>query len=138
MELVFGLDEIGGAAEKVIATVGKYKVFAFHGNLGAGKTTFIQAICKRLGVEQNVSSPTFSIIGEYKTTEGESIYHIDLYRLKDEEEAVRAGVEECLYSGNRCFVEWPERALAMSPADTVYLYFEILPEQKRKILYKLV
>ena len=138
MELVFGLDEIEVAADKLIATVGKYKVFAFQGNLGAGKTTFIQAICKKLGVEQNVSSPTFSIINEYKTKEGKSIYHIDLYRLRDEEEAVRAGVEECLYSGNRCFVEWPERALAMFPEDTVYLYFEILPEQKRKILYKLV
>jgi tRNA threonylcarbamoyladenosine biosynthesis protein TsaE len=93
---------------------------------------------KRLGVEQKVSSPTFSIINEYKTKVGESIYHIDLYRLKDEEEAIRAGVEECLYSGNMCFVEWPERALAMFPADTVYLNFEVLAEQKRKILYKLV
>jgi tRNA threonylcarbamoyladenosine biosynthesis protein TsaE len=137
MEIIYSLNTIDDAVKQLILSAWKYKVFTFRGNLGAGKTTFIQAICKRLGIEQNVSSPTFSIINEYKTKVGESIYHIDLYRLNDEEEAVRAGVEECLYSESICFVEWPERALAMFPDNTVHLTFEILPDQKRKILYEL-
>jgi tRNA threonylcarbamoyladenosine biosynthesis protein TsaE len=136
MEIVYSLDDMEKAVEEFTSLMKDHKVFAFYGNLGAGKTTFIQAVCKRLGVEQNVSSPTFSIINEYKTKEKETIYHIDLYRIKDEEEAIRAGVEECLYSKNLCFVEWPERALDLFPEHTASVHFEVLTEDKRKILIK--
>jgi len=135
MELVYSLEEIGEGAEKFAFLMKDHKVFAFYGNLGAGKTTFIQAVCKKLGVEENVSSPSFSIINEYKTGNN-SIYHIDLYRIKDEEEAIRAGVEECLYSKSICFVEWPERALSLFPTGTQSVHFEVLSEAKRKIVIK--
>jgi tRNA threonylcarbamoyladenosine biosynthesis protein TsaE len=135
MELIYSLDDIAKAAEKLITLTGQYKVFALNGNLGAGKTTFVQTICKKLGVEQNISSPTFSIINEY-TAKGNTIYHIDLYRIKDEEEAIRAGVEECLYSNALCFVEWPERALGLFPAETVNLHFEIISDTQRKLIIK--
>jgi tRNA threonylcarbamoyladenosine biosynthesis protein TsaE len=136
MEIIYSLDELVVAAGKFTSVAKDHKVFAFYGNLGAGKTTFIRAVCKNLGVEQNVSSPTFSIINEYKTIRGETIYHIDLYRIKDEEEAIRAGVEECMYSNNLCFVEWPERALGLFPPGTTSVHFEVLSEDKRKIIIK--
>ena len=100
--------------------------------MGAGKTTFIQALCKAKKVEDLVGSPTFSLINEYRFPEG-IIYHLDLYRLKDEEEAIRAGIEDCLYSGEICLVEWPERAPGIFPPDTLHLLIEELDEMKRKI-----
>jgi tRNA threonylcarbamoyladenosine biosynthesis protein TsaE len=108
------------------------RVFAFHGQMGAGKTTFIHALCDAMGVNSTVSSPTFSIINEYGY-QGGIVYHIDLYRLKDEEEAVRAGVEDCLYSGAHCLAEWPERAPGLFPDDTVHVYMEAMDEQTRRM-----
>lgn len=136
MEILYYLEDIETAAEKFTSLMKDHKVFAFYGNLGAGKTTFIRSVCKKLGVEENVSSPTFSIINEYRTSDNRIIYHIDLYRIKDEEEAVRAGVEESLYSNNICFVEWPERALSLFPAGFIAVYFEVISEVKRKIVIK--
>ncbi len=115
---------------------GDRKIFAFHGELGAGKTTFIHAFCVVLGVEDVVSSPTFSIINEYRYPQngGESsIFHIDLYRLKNSGEARGAGVEDCLYSGHICVVEWPERALELFPEGTIHLRFEVLDESRRRL-----
>ncbi|HEX5024811.1 MAG TPA: tRNA (adenosine(37)-N6)-threonylcarbamoyltransferase complex ATPase subunit type 1 TsaE [Agriterribacter sp.] len=100
-------------------------VFAFHGEMGAGKTTFITALCAAKGVTSHISSPTFSLINEYTYTEDgvlSRIFHIDLYRLKDEEEAINAGIEDCFYSGNICFVEWPEKTPALLPENTVHIY----------------
>src|SRR5262249_191772 len=111
---------------------GGKKVFAFHGQMGAGKTTFIHALCDVMKVTTAVGSPTFSIINEYGYPGG-VVYHIDLYRLKDEEEAMRAGVEDCLYSGATCLVEWPERAPALFPADTVHVYLEAAEDETRLI-----
>ena len=136
MELIFSLADIEIAAEEFIHFLKDRTVVAFHGNLGAGKTTFIKAICKQLGVKENVSSPTFSIINQYTTANNKSIFHIDLYRIKNNEEAVSAGVEECIYSGDLCFIEWPER-VCMLPADRVNVFIDTISERKRKLMCKL-
>ncbi|MEY4703085.1 MAG: hypothetical protein RIR96_982 [Bacteroidota bacterium] len=110
MEISFNLEQIQQAADQVLTILGKPGCVILRGEMGAGKTTFTQAICRRLGVLDKMGSPTFSIINEYATETGEKVYHLDLYRLKNEAEAIAAGVEECIYSGSYCFVEWPERA----------------------------
>ena len=103
--------------------------------MGAGKTTFIHALCTVRGVTDAIGSPTFSIINEYRY-KGGKIYHIDLYRLKDEEEAIRAGVEDVLFSGEICLVEWPDRAPGIFPADTVALRLEVIDQATRKITHQ--
>lgn len=132
MEIEFTLSGIDAAATTFWQQVAGRTIFAFHGPLGAGKTTFIKQLCLQKGVTSAVSSPTFSIINEY-VYPGGSLYHIDLYRLKDEEEAMRAGVEDCLYSGKICMVEWPERAPGLFPENTVSVYFG-LPDPERRII----
>lgn len=132
MNLTFTLDEIQSTAKTFLQFVTDQKVFAFHGQMGAGKTTFIHALCNEWQVIDMVSSPTFSIINEYQSKTG-SIFHIDLYRLTDMEEAIHAGVEDCIWSGNRCLVEWPERAAALFPEDTVHVYLHAINEQIRHI-----
>lgn len=124
MEVNFSLNEIAAAAQTLLAETSHYKVFAFHGEMGAGKTTFISALCKALGSTDNIGSPTFSIINEYNTVNGKIIYHMDWYRIKDEAEAIDAGVEDALYSGNICLVEWPEKAGGLLPDDTMHCYIE--------------
>ena len=133
MGLVYTLNEIGEAAKKVLEITGEGKVVALEGEMGSGKTTLILALCKELGVQETMGSPSFSIINEYGSPQG-SIYHIDLYRCKSEGEVVGAGVEECLYSGSFCFVEWPSRAEAIFPADTIRLSIRQLDECTRKII----
>ena len=133
MEVIFSLQEINEVAKKVIAVMGDKKILALHGQMGAGKTTFTHAFCDALGVTDVVNSPTFSIINQYQTNDGEIIYHLDLYRLKDEEEAINAGVEDCLYSGNICLVEWPERIPTIFPEDTLHIKLEVLNATQRKI-----
>jgi tRNA threonylcarbamoyladenosine biosynthesis protein TsaE len=137
MELIYGLSEIENAGEKFIDFLNQHAVVAFHGNLGAGKTTFIQAVCKQLGVKENVSSPTFSIINQYKTEKNKTIFHIDLYRVKDVEEAINAGVEECIYGGDICFIEWPEKVFSILPAHTVNVFIDPVNETKRRLMCKL-
>ncbi|MBX3257977.1 MAG: tRNA (adenosine(37)-N6)-threonylcarbamoyltransferase complex ATPase subunit type 1 TsaE [Chitinophagaceae bacterium] len=114
----------------------KGNVFAFHGQMGAGKTTFISALCRAKGVTGHIGSPTFSLINEYRYTEEgntRSIFHIDLYRLTNEEEALNAGVEDCLYSGDICFVEWPEKVPALLPEDTVHVYVHPVSNHIRRL-----
>jgi tRNA threonylcarbamoyladenosine biosynthesis protein TsaE len=132
MELRFQLQEIEAAARFFWQQFPLRAVFAFHGDMGAGKTTFIHALCSIKGVTDTVGSPTFSIINEYRY-EGGKIYHIDLYRLKDEEEAIRAGVEDVLYSGDICLVEWPDRAPGIFPPETIHLRLEPIDPDTRKI-----
>jgi tRNA threonylcarbamoyladenosine biosynthesis protein TsaE len=132
MEICFHLQDILPAAEKFWQHYPLQKVFAFHGNMGAGKTTFIHALCTVKGVTDTVGSPTFSIINEYAYPGGK-IYHIDLYRLRDEEEALRAGVEDVLYSGDLCLVEWPDRAPGIFPPATVALQIAAIDPETRKI-----
>jgi tRNA threonylcarbamoyladenosine biosynthesis protein TsaE len=131
MELVYRIDDIDAAARKVWDKVNGRQVMAFSGEMGAGKTTFINAFCRQLGVE-GTTSPTFSIINEYQSSRG-TIYHIDLYRCRSEEEVIRAGVEECLYSGNICLVEWPSRAEGIFPSDTIRVSINEVDELTRKI-----
>lgn len=116
--------------------VGKATVFLFYGEMGAGKTTIIEALCAAKGVTERMGSPTFSIINQYGYVEdGEErlIYHIDLYRLKDEEEIIQAGVEDCVYSGALCFVEWPQKAPALFDASAVKIFIETVSESERRI-----
>jgi tRNA threonylcarbamoyladenosine biosynthesis protein TsaE len=134
MDVNFSLDNINEAAKTFLETIGEKKVIALHGQMGAGKTTFVHAICDVLKVNSAVGSPTFSIINEYKSTDSKIIYHLDLYRLKDEQEAINAGVEDCFYTGNLCLVEWPEIAPALFPDDTVHCYLSISGEKERKLM----
>src|SRR5450755_3131209 len=132
MEWIYALTEIDEMARVFWESFPDKKIYAFQGNMGAGKTSFIRALCAVKNVKETVGSPTFSIINEYSFPGG-TIYHLDLYRLKDEEEALRAGVEDCLYSGEICLVEWPDRAPGIFPDSTLGISLEILDENSRKI-----
>ncbi len=132
MQFEFDLEGIREAADKFWQLAGDHRVMAFHGQMGAGKTTFIHALCEAKKVSSVITSPTFSIINEYRYPEG-LIYHIDLYRLANEEEAVRAGVEDCLYSNQICLVEWPERASAIFPPDTLEVYLSVKDTNRRTL-----
>jgi tRNA threonylcarbamoyladenosine biosynthesis protein TsaE len=132
MDRSFSLAEIDETARIFWESFPGKKIYAFRGEMGAGKTSFIRALCAVKNVKETVGSPTFSIINEYSYPEG-TIYHLDLYRLKDEEEAIRAGVEDCLYSGEVCLVEWPDRALGIFPDETLGILLENLNETTRKI-----
>lgn len=137
MEVIFALKNIGETATKFLADTAGYKVFALNGEMGAGKTTFIHALCEVMQVRDNISSPTFSIINQYNTADGKLIYHMDLYRIKDENEAVQAGVEDCLYSGNTCFVEWPDKAPGLFPEETLHIVISSAGDNTRKLKYNL-
>jgi tRNA threonylcarbamoyladenosine biosynthesis protein TsaE len=132
MEWILTLDNMAETANAFWQAHEDRRVFAFQGEMGSGKTTFIHALCDSKKVSSPVGSPTFSIINEYACPEGR-IFHIDLYRLKDEEEAVRAGIEDCLYSGDICLVEWPSVAPALFPKGTVTVSLTILDPHSRKI-----
>ena len=112
------------------------KLFAFHGEMGSGKTTLITVICKTKGVEELISSPTYSIINEYRFYENNTekkIYHLDLYRLNSMEEIIQAGVEDCLYSGDICFIEWPEKIPEFLNENTVKVFLEIMGDTSRQV-----
>jgi tRNA threonylcarbamoyladenosine biosynthesis protein TsaE len=120
----FTLGQLSQAASKLIKTYPDKRVFAVYGAMGAGKTTFIKSVCKELNVTDIVGSPTFSIINQYQTRDGNPIYHFDFYRMKKPEEAFDIGYEEYLYSGNYCFLEWPEIIENLLPEDCVKVYLE--------------
>ena len=136
MEWIFSLNKIQETAKEVWKAVKLSRVLAFHGSMGSGKTTFIHALCDVKKVRDTVGSPTFSIINEYAFDENgkeRMIYHIDLYRLKDEQEAIQAGVEDCLYSNHICLVEWPEKIPSLLPADTLHINIEFVDSSTRKL-----
>ena len=137
MDIEFSLAELEQLAGKLAQIIDDHKVVAIHGQMGAGKTTLISAICKALGSGDAIGSPTFSIINQYQSNSSEIIYHIDLYRLKDDEEAIQTGVEDCLYSGNYCFVEWPDRAPAIFPDDTLHVSILAVNNDTRKLTINL-
>nr|WP_103725151.1 tRNA (adenosine(37)-N6)-threonylcarbamoyltransferase complex ATPase subunit type 1 TsaE [Flavobacterium croceum] len=114
MTLEFTLDEIKTIAQKVLENL-EHKIVVFNGQMGVGKTTFITALCQQIGVNSIMSSPTFSLVNEYHTTNHQTIYHFDVYRLKNEEEALDMGIEEYFYSGNWCFIEWAEKIPNLLP-----------------------
>ncbi|MDR0186217.1 tRNA (adenosine(37)-N6)-threonylcarbamoyltransferase complex ATPase subunit type 1 TsaE [Prevotella brunnea] len=121
------LDTIQEAAKTFIENIGKNKVFAFYGKMGAGKTTFIKAVCETLGVTDVITSPTFAIVNEYTDGEDNPIYHFDFYRIKKLEEVYDMGYEDYFYSGNLCLLEWPELIEELLPENAVKVRIE---EQK--------
>ena len=140
MQFEVSLKELDLFAKRFWSYVNDKMVFAFHGDMGAGKTTIITALCRAKGVTDTIGSPTFSIINEYSfitDRRSKKIFHIDLYRLKDYEEVVQAGVEDCVYSGEICMVEWPERAPAVFNNDVVDVYIQPVSETKRLVEVKL-
>jgi len=116
MEITFSIDQIASVAQQVVDANPK-KVILFYGEMGAGKTTFIKQLCKTIGVTEATSSPTFSLVNEYQTTNNEIVYHFDFYRLKTETEALDMGVDDYLYSGNWCFIEWAEQIPNLIPEE---------------------
>lgn len=118
------LSQLPAAAQELLRLFGAEKVVAFEGEMGSGKTTIIKALCDCLGVKDNVSSPTFSIVNEYFTENGETIYHFDFYRLKSLREALDIGVEEYFYSGAYCFIEWPEKIGELLPETALRVFIE--------------
>jgi tRNA threonylcarbamoyladenosine biosynthesis protein TsaE len=110
-----------------------HRIWLFHGEMGSGKTTFIKAICTQLGVKDAMSSPTFSIVNEYLTKDNKRIFHFDFYRIKNEAEAFDIGTEEYFYSGNYCFVEWPEKILSFIPAARAEVFLSSHDQNLRTI-----
>ncbi|MBQ7527383.1 MAG: tRNA (adenosine(37)-N6)-threonylcarbamoyltransferase complex ATPase subunit type 1 TsaE [Bacteroidaceae bacterium] len=127
------IDNIASAARKFIDEMGENCVFAFYGKMGAGKTTFIKAICEALGVTDPVASPTFAIVNEYADAQGQPIYHFDFYRIKNLREAYDIGCEEYFYSGFPCFIEWPEMVEELLPEDAVKVTIEVLEDEARVV-----
>ena len=136
MHITYTLDQLPQTAEALWRVAENARIIAFHGKMGSGKTTLIHAMCDSRKVKDVVGSPTFAIINEYMFLESgttKKIFHIDLYRLKDEHEAVQAGVEDCLYSDHICLVEWPEKIAALLPGDTLHVIIEPVPGETRKL-----
>lgn len=125
--------EIPAAVSKLLDFAGNKKIFAFYGSLGSGKTTIIKAICKKIGVAGEVTSPTFTVINEYKTRKNEPVYHVDLYRIKNKEELFDIGLEEYLSGEFYCFIEWPGLASALLPAEAVIIKISVEQNHHRII-----
>lgn len=131
-----GLDSINAAAQKFVENMGEGKVFAFYGKMGAGKTTFIKAVCECLGVEDTVTSPTFAIVNEYQSTKVDyPIYHFDFYRIKKLDEVYDMGYEDYFYGGGVCFIEWPELIEELLPEDAVKVEIKENEDSTRTIRF---
>ena len=133
------LTDLDPAAEQLLSYIGERKVLTFEGEIGAGKTTFIKVLCAKLGVEEAVTSPTFSIVNEYlyQGTDGEDcrLYHMDIYRLEELQEAMDIGIEEYLDSGQMCLIEWPELIKPLLPDDAVMIKIVLEEDFSRKMLF---
>ena len=134
MEIIYTLTDIEQVAESFLQNIHLPAVIAFYGQMGSGKTTLIKNICKLLKVKDIINSPTFSIINQYYAENGATLYHMDWYRLEDEKEAINTGIEDVLYSGNTCFIEWPERANQLLPEKTIHIKIEVIDETTRKVV----
>lgn len=132
--IIPSIDKIPEAAQLFVEAIGNRKVFLFYGHMGAGKTTFIRAICEALGVEDVINSPTFAIVNEYSTTEGRQVFHFDFYRINKVEEAYDFGCEDYFYSGQLCFVEWPEMIEPLLPADAVEVHISEQEDGSRRVV----
>jgi tRNA threonylcarbamoyladenosine biosynthesis protein TsaE len=128
----YKLKELESIAESILSEFSMYKIFCFEGDLGAGKTTLIEAMCRELGSEDELSSPTFSIINEYNSPTN-PIYHMDWYRLKSVDEAYNIGIEDYLFSGNYCFIEWYQHAEAMIPRPYILISIKTVEETSREL-----
>ena len=127
------LAHINEAAKQFVAAMGDNTIFAFYGHMGAGKTTFIKAICEELGVKDVITSPTFAIVNEYTTPSEEAIYHFDFYRIKKLEEVYDMGYEDYFYSGSLCLIEWPELIEELLPEDAVKVSITEQEDGSRKV-----
>ncbi len=127
------LDQIQAVAKEFISYIKEKKVFAFYGSMGAGKTTFIKALCEELGSPDIVTSPTFTLVNEYLTESGNVVYHFDFYRIEKKEEAFDFGFEEYLYSGNLCFIEWPEKIESLLPDSAIKVRILVNNNNSRSI-----
>ncbi len=132
MKLIFSLEEIDTIASQILAA-NPNKVLLFNGEMGVGKTTLIKSLAKNLGVNDVTSSPTFSLVNEYQIIDNQYIYHFDVYRLKNEMEAMDMGIEDYLYSRNWCFIEWPEKIPNCIPDQHSTITIELLPDGKRRL-----
>jgi tRNA threonylcarbamoyladenosine biosynthesis protein TsaE len=130
---ISSLEEIDDAAVRLIKAFGQSRIIAFSGEMGAGKTTLIQSVCKALGVKDVVNSPTFALINEYFTEEGRSIFHFDLYRIEDLSEMYDLGYEDYFYSDSSLFIEWPEKAAELMPEGTLFLKISVLEDGSRLV-----
>lgn len=126
-------ERLAEVADDLIREFGDQRVFALYGAMGAGKTTFIQAICRQLGSDDTVTSPTFAIVNEYAVNGGSSVYHFDFYRIRDLEEAFDLGYEDYFYGGSYCLIEWPERIEALLPEKYVRVEIVVEPDDTRCI-----
>jgi len=127
------IDTIHDTARQFIGLIGERTIFAFNGKMGAGKTTFIKAICEVMGVKETVNSPTFSIVNEYEAADGRIIYHFDCYRITNTQEALDLGAEDYLYSGNLCFIEWSENMAPLLPDSLINVDIVEQEDGKREI-----
>jgi tRNA threonylcarbamoyladenosine biosynthesis protein TsaE len=132
-EKITSLKALEVSARRLIDQFPGDRVFAFYGKMGAGKTTFIQALCRVIGSGDNVTSPTFALINEYKTQDDASIFHFDFYRIKNIEEAFDLGYEDYFYSGNYCFIEWPEKIETLLPQNFVEVKIDVVENETRII-----
>jgi len=135
MEIIFSVDELQEVAQKIIAEK-PHKVIIFNGQMGVGKTTLIKALAKTLGVKDTTSSPTFSLVNEYHADGGQYVYHFDVYRLKSEAEALDMGIDEYLYSGHWCFIEWAEKIEDLIPENHSTITISVLSNGKRLLELK--
>lgn len=133
MNILFSLAEIDAVAQQILES-NPEKVILFNGEMGAGKTTFIKALCKSLGVESPTSSPTFSLVNEYQTAKNQMVYHFDVYRLKQQSEALDMGIDEYLYSGNYCFIEWAEKIPDLIPENHSVITISTMTDGKRLLI----
>jgi len=131
----YSLENLSEIATAVITSV-KNKTLLFYGEMGVGKTTLIKEICKQLGVLDNISSPTFSLVNEYQTKNNESIFHFDFYRIEEEEEALDMGIDDYFYNNNWCLIEWPENVENLLPLEVVEIHLSVLEDGQRNIQLK--
>lgn len=131
--VIDSLESIDEAAREFAAALGENRIVAFYGSMGAGKTTFISALCRYYGVADDVCSPTFTIVNEYRAADGESIFHFDFYRIDSLREAVDIGFEEYLYSGSLCLIEWPEKVEPLLPEQTLNVRITVAADDSRTI-----
>lgn len=135
MEIEFSLEQIHQIAQEVLKQ-NPQKVILFNGDMGVGKTTFIKALSKALGVKDATSSPTFSLVNEYEAENGKLVYHFDVYRLKNEAEAYDMGIDEYLYSGEWCFIEWAEKIPSLIPQQHSVINIKLLANGNRNLKLK--
>lgn len=135
MERKFRLEELPQVAKEFIDSMGTGRIFLFDGEMGAGKTTFIAEVCRLLGADDDFGSPTFSLVNEYADSEGNPIYHFDLYRIETPQEALDMGAEEYFNSGEICLVEWPDRLGSLVPEDAKVVKITVNPDDTRTLIF---